>query len=143
MSFAPYRGQDSDLAHRKPGHVEISCFDANLFRSWSRDQYNEINDMLAEAARRVAAGTMYKTRFNELEQTSGIKYNPEGIGLDVVLRPLVSPIDTFAYDWVHTLFQDGVMTLEAIVATAMLVLAIFNTTSYYPIYDSGSADCSS
>jgi hypothetical protein len=99
--------------------------------------------MLAEAARRVAAGTMYKTRFNELEQTSGIKYNPEGIGLDVVLRPLVCPIDTFAYDWVHTLFQDGVMTLEAIVATAMLVLAIFNTNISYPIYDSGSADCSS
>ena len=84
--------------------------------------------MLAEAARRVAAGTMYKTRFNELGQTSGIKYNPEGIGLDVVLRPLVCPIDTFAYDWVHTMFQDGVMSLEAIVATAMFVLAIFNTT---------------
>jgi hypothetical protein len=91
--------------------------------------------MLADAARRVAAGTMYKSRFNELEQTSGMKHkhNPEGIGMDPVLRPLVCPIDTFAWDWVHTLFQDGVMTLEAIVASTMHVLALFTIIQFMTV----------
>ena len=95
--------------------------------------------MLAVAAGRVAAGNMYKTRFNELEQTSGMKYNPEGIGMDVVLRPLVCPHEASTYDWVHTLFQDGVMTLEAIATSAMLVIAIFNITIGCQVCDSGSA----
>jgi hypothetical protein len=69
-------------------------------------------DMLKDAASRVARGDMYKIRFSELQQTCGFNYNPHGIGADLTLRPHVNVIGTHTWDWVHNLFQDGVLSTE-------------------------------
>ena len=69
-------------------------------------------DMLSVAAGKLASGEMYKTRFEEIEKTAGWNYNADGLGQDRALRPLVDIMQSGTWDWVHTLFQDGVLTTE-------------------------------
>lgn len=114
--------EDSGIAHLKPGYVEITCNDVSQFSTWSAADYHEIIDMLAEADSRVKSGRMFKVRFEELQQTSGFKFNEHGIGMDMSLRPLVNPIQVGTWDWVHTLFQDGVLSTEVWAYIAMIAI---------------------
>jgi hypothetical protein len=105
--------QDSDLAGRAGGFVEITCADCSLFKQWTTEEYRTVLDSLAEGHARVVARTMTKTRFSELEQSVGLNYNPHGILYDAALRPHLRPLEIGTYDWVHTVFQGGVFSVEA------------------------------
>jgi hypothetical protein len=62
--------KDSGLAHRMPGYVEIDCSDPAFLRSWSASEVYFAADSVAAAAGKVAAGTMAKGDFEELEENN-------------------------------------------------------------------------
>jgi hypothetical protein len=70
-------------------------------------------DMLLETSRQADAGEIPAARCHELEQVLGLNVCPHGLLATVPLRPLFDPIQVCRYDWVHTLLQDGVFTIEA------------------------------
>ena len=103
----------SGLAHRRPGYVEISCSDPDECRSWTGAEVCAAMDLLILSKERVAAGTMTKSRFDELSKAHGLNANPRGLLADRLLRPWVDPVATCTYDWVHSMLQDGAFTKEA------------------------------
>ncbi len=105
--------KDSDLAARDEGFVEITCPDPRCFKQWTTEQLGTVMDSLAEGQRRVAVRAMTKSKYHQLEQTTGFNYNPRGILQDDVLRPHLRPLEIGTYDWVHTVFQGGVFSVEA------------------------------
>jgi hypothetical protein len=78
--------RNSGLAHRKTGFVEIDCTDPALHRSLSASQVYRAVDAVAAAAGKVAAGTMSKTDFEELEMSVGINDTGHGMLLSHTLR---------------------------------------------------------
>jgi hypothetical protein len=107
------RYEDSDLAGRRDGYVEITCSDTKCFKSWSDAELANVVDMLGVANTRVSVGAMQKGTFLELEKSTGLNCNPLGMIADASLRPYVNPIGVMTYDWVHNMLQDGTFTAEA------------------------------
>ena len=105
--------KQSDLAHRSPGFVEITCCDHDAFRSQSSSDVFAIADMLVAAKKRVDEGTMTKIRWERLEFVNGINTNEDGLLTDLTLRPYLDVVGAMRYDWLHNLLQDGVLTTEA------------------------------
>jgi hypothetical protein len=77
--------KNSDLAHRKPGYVEIGCTDPALLRTWSASQVYYAADAVAAAAAQFAAGTMTKGDYEELEKSIGIN-SGNGMLMSPLLR---------------------------------------------------------
>ena len=118
LAIYPYRvslccNQDSDLAARRDGYVEISCTDPSCFKSWPASELAVMVDTLGDANARVVAGTMGVGKYKELSQSIGLNWNPDGLIADLRLRPHVDPIGVMTYDWVHNMLQDGVFGAEA------------------------------
>lgn len=65
-----------------------------------------------QAARRVEAGTMSRAAYKEVRMAMGLRRNPLGVIADAELYDAVRPIETFTYDWVHTMLQGGVLNSE-------------------------------
>ena len=95
----------SNLAHRHPGHVEITCCDHAAFRLQSSDDVFAVADLLVAAKQQVAIGTMTKIRWEQLEQVHGLNTNPHGLLTDRVLRKYLNPVATMRYDWLHNMLQ--------------------------------------
>jgi hypothetical protein len=105
--------QDSDLADRRDGFVEITCTDPSCFKSWPAAELAVMVDMLGDASDRVVAGTMGVGRYKELSQSIGLNWNSDGLIADLRLRPHFDPIGSMTYDWVHNMLQDGIFSAEA------------------------------
>lgn len=105
--------KDSDLAHRQPGHVEITCADSGAFMLWTADEIASCMGRLRDGHRNVQAGTMTRKAFEELQLVAGVNYNPHGLLSDVELRPVLNITEAWTFDWVHNMLQDGVFTTEA------------------------------
>ena len=78
--------QDSDLAHRRPGYVEITESDVSKFKQHTASSIHEAVNVLAATAKRVADGTMSNARLAELEKAYGLNFNPLGLIADAGLR---------------------------------------------------------
>jgi hypothetical protein len=104
--------KDSDLAHRRPNCVEITCADRSLFRAWTSGDVAAAVDVLQEAHCRWQAGIMSKTKKEEVEKMYGVNWNADGLLADKELRKHLDVVQCFTYDWVHTLLQDGAFTIE-------------------------------
>jgi hypothetical protein len=104
--------EDSNLAARGAGYVEITCSDSRCFKSWSASELSKMIDSLPLAAARVAAGTLTIAKFLELQQMIGINHNPLGLVANTRLRGHVDIIGVMTYDWVHNCLQDGVFNQE-------------------------------
>lgn len=105
--------KDSDLAHRSPGFVEVTCPDHRMYKQWSLSEYLRAGATIRASGQRVRDGTMSKARFEDLEKMLGMRDNPHGLLADVELCTLVRPLETGRYDWVHNLLQGGVLVAEA------------------------------
>ena len=103
--------QDSNLAHRKEGFVEISCCGPALFRGWPGGNYGKTADLLEHAVARVEAGGMTRTKLKELEVAFGLNANVDGLLACRQLRQQMKP-EVVTYDWVHNMLQGGVLTSE-------------------------------
>ena len=105
---------DSELAHRKPGFVEIGCADPSAFIAWSPGDQQTTVQLLCAAYDRVRAGTLTKTSLNDLEVVTGLHANPHGLLASSILPACANwnLVETATYDWVHNMLQGGVFTLE-------------------------------
>jgi hypothetical protein len=106
--------EDSDLAARGAGYVEITCCDSRCFKSWSASELAKMVDSLQDAAGRVAAGTLTNGKFLQLQQMIGINHCPSGLVANTALRGHVDYIGVMTYDWVHNCLQDGVFSVECL-----------------------------
>ncbi len=112
--------QGSDVAHRRPGFVEIDAHDVADFKLWSAADVRQSVAMLAAAKGRVAAGTMSAIDCSDIEMAVGLHHNPGGILASDALAAHMDPVAACTYDWVHSMLQDGVLTMEI---SAFLVAA--------------------
>lgn len=104
--------QDSDLADRRPGHVEITCHEPGQFEAWTAADVGDIVATLDAAAARVAENRMHPRRILDISMVAGFNHNPRGMLASPSLSGHVHLLGTVTYDWVHTLLQDGVFTSE-------------------------------
>ena len=104
--------QDSDLACRREGYVEITCDDDTKFATWTNQEFFDVVDMLRSAAHRCADGSLTKAKFEGLEGMAGLNYNELGLLWSDRLRAHICPLDIVTYDWVHNELQDGVFVVE-------------------------------
>jgi hypothetical protein len=100
--------QGSDLAHRKPGFVEVSCANVQAFRATRH--FVRTAKLLCAGKERVGRGEMTKTSLNELETAAGFRANRNGVAMSDKLN-LDLP-DVINYDWVHCALQGGVLICE-------------------------------
>jgi hypothetical protein len=105
--------QDSDLASRRPGYVEITCSDTLQFKEWTPQELAINVGLLDEASLRVRTSEMTKAAFHDLEMMMGINHNPDGLLADAELLRHLDPLVCITYDWVHNMLQAGVFTVEA------------------------------
>jgi hypothetical protein len=78
----------SDLAARKPGYAELDARPAQC-RSWTRAQFFEVVDSVLAASERVAAGTMTKAAWHDLQLVTGFNANPHGLLWSRPLRHVI------------------------------------------------------
>ena len=64
------------------------------------------------AKARVADGRITQERLDELRMATGLNSTARGVLADIALRVRVPTLDTVVFDWLHTLFQDGSMSVE-------------------------------
>ena len=107
--------KDSGTAELDPAanFVEVSCADPTRFRLHTSADVFTAADLVSAVHAQWTAGMMTKTRFENLQKTCGLKFEPDGILLDPELRRHVDVVDSTVIDWVHTALQDGVFTTEA------------------------------
>lgn len=106
------RAQDSDLAHRGERYEDLGCSDRTLFRERSAADVYASYDILAAAAGRVDEGRLSRSSYAQMEKAMGMNRNPHGLLADHALRPVIDPVATMTWDWVHSYLQDGVFTTE-------------------------------
>ncbi len=102
----------SRLAHRKPGHVEITCCKkAELTPHTTASLRGVIRDVqAAEESWRTGRGS--KTRYEDLCKVSGFQPSRFGVWSNAELAgDLAFPL-TIVVDWVHTLLQEGPFNME-------------------------------
>ena len=104
--------KNMDLVERDPArrYVELKCHDHTKFKCWGPGELEASIDMLVEAKRRVAAGTMTNARLQALEKAIGFNSNERGLLADVGLRSLFHTSKIATFDWMHTTLQNGVIT---------------------------------
>lgn len=104
--------KNSGLAHRRPGYVDICCFDQSQFKQWSSADAADCMRTLIEGCNRVASGEWTKTRYEQLTQMVGMNANPSSLLCDPDLMAHTEIIGCATYDWCHTMLQDGAFTNE-------------------------------
>ncbi len=103
----------SDLLSRNANYVDICCHDWASFRSWPDSELDTAIALLQETRRREVALLLPKVRAEEIQQACGLHWNEHGMLASPALRANFRMLGVVTYDWVHTLFQDGVFVLEA------------------------------
>ena len=102
--------KNSDLAHRRPGFVEITNADPSLFIRTSIEEIDEIVDTLI-------AFRGSPTALGKLETGLGFAKSEYGLLADRSLRRHVGPsrslIDVAHFDWMHCALQDCIFVTEA------------------------------
>ena len=76
----------SDLVGRRAGFVEITCTDRSQFRSWSTSQLYSAVDSLADASRRMTAGELQRSVYQDIEISVGMNFNRNGLLMSSSLR---------------------------------------------------------
>ena len=61
----------------------------------------------------MSAGLMTKGNFEKLQKVAGMNCNPLSFIADPELRPHVKPTEIVPVDWMHSLLQDGMLTVDA------------------------------
>ena len=102
--------QGSDLWHRQPGFVEITCPHAGAFQRFA--DFLKTAKLLNMAAERVASGTATKSALTKLEVASGFRTNPLGLAMSTALEGHLEVPECINYDWVHSALQQGVLNCE-------------------------------
>ena len=105
--------KDSDLATRSAhGFVEISCTNRALVIPTTKHSFEDSAAIVEEAAIQYRNGQIRKGRYEMIQKTESLNYVPGGLAYDMRLRNKVEWFEALTFDWVHTMLQDGVMSVE-------------------------------
>ena len=104
--------KNSNLAHRRPNFVEITCWDQRRFIPATRQQFEDHIDEVVEVYRQVRAGAMPQARLDALQKAFGVNANPSGLVADRRLRSCFSVLDVMCEDWMHGALQDGTLYIS-------------------------------
>jgi hypothetical protein len=94
------------------GFVEITCHRPGLMHSQTTAGLEDAADLVRQAHERFEAGRLTKARYEWIEKSHGLNYNPLGLLWDLILRPHVAVAAIITYDWVHSVLQDGSLAVE-------------------------------
>ena len=90
-----------------PGVVEIDCFDEEkLVANTDAEVFRQFDLLIA------AQGVVGKAELERRQMASGITIAMQGLLADVELRPLVGPVTSHTYDWMHTYLSNGICSAE-------------------------------
>ena len=92
---------------RNPGVVEIDCFDEEKIVANTDDEVFRQYDSL-----KASEGVVSKAELERRQKAAGITITTRGLLADVELRPLVGPVSSHTYDWMHTYPSNGVCSVE-------------------------------
>ncbi len=79
--------QDSGLATRRPGYVEIDCSAPGELREWAREDVYKAVDLLEAAHLQAEVGAIPRSSVKDLEMVTGLNRNPTGLLSPSPLRP--------------------------------------------------------
>ena len=105
---------NSNLAHRDPNYVEISCSDHRLFQVTTTAEFLENVDMVLAAGQLHMEGRITGRQLNDIRMSTGLKCSAHGLLADLDLRPHVDVLKIQVIDWVHTALQDGTINQEIV-----------------------------
>lgn len=104
--------KDSDLAHRREGHVEIDCSDPRCFKVWRQADLNLCVDAIVETRRRRVAGEVTQSHLDSLQEAWGFTCSSTGLLADARLRGSFEVLEVARYDWVHSALADGLLSVD-------------------------------
>ena len=100
---------NSNLAHRRPGYVEIDHeHPENFITKTSIELWDDVDSIL-EGARLNQLGELSNTDLELMKKSSGLSVTEHGLLADHALRGAFDPIQCMRYDWVHWALQDGMV----------------------------------
>lgn len=103
---------NSDLAHRDPGFVEISCADPALFQAATPAELNEEADLVLAAVEQHGVGAITGRALNDIRKVTGLQCTSLGLLADMELRRQFNVINVQVLDWVHTALQEGTIHMD-------------------------------
>ena len=103
--------KDSGLLEHLEGWVEITHSEPSDFQVRTAMMFFDGVDKVEAAHRRAQARGITKTLFENICKSESMKFHPLALPWRLRLRD-VDWFGCFAYDWVHTLLQDGPLHVE-------------------------------
>ena len=107
-----------DEAFCSDGFVDITCTDHTQMRTAKAGYIEHLMDMLVAAEDECEAGAMTLDKFKAIGRASGFNANRKGLLADKEMRKIVRFGETGTFDWVHTMLQSGVVTVELFLFTS-------------------------
>ena len=92
--------------------MDITSYENDRFVLNDHQTLDRNADLVCAAASRFAEGRMSKVRFTELKNAAGLSATSYGLLADPDIREAISILDVIVIDWLHTFFQEGVMSIE-------------------------------
>ena len=90
-----------------PGVVEIDCFDEEkIVANTNAEVWRQFDLLLA------SDGVVSKAELERRQKAAGLTIARQGLLADAQLRPLVGPLSSHRYDWMHTYLSNGVCSVE-------------------------------
>lgn len=101
---------NSDLAHRAPGFVEISCSSSSQLHRSTIASIQERVDLVLEARVQCQRKVITQAARADVEKSAGLSVTSKGLLADRTL--LESVVKAFTMDWVHCTLASGTLTVE-------------------------------
>lgn len=109
----------SGLVEHDSTFVEPDCTDHHRFRKATTAELGDAMDSLVVLESRVQAGLVPKCRLQSLERATGLTTCKQGLLADKRLRSRLDFAGAVTFDWLHSIMQDGLLSVDA----ALLVSA--------------------
>ena len=93
-------------------NVLTTCPEPARFVLQDHDTLHAYAGIMVAAQARRAEGRLPQERLEELRATTGLTCTAHGLLADRELQTRVRILDTVVFDWLHTLFQEGAMSME-------------------------------
>lgn len=119
----------SGLIEHDSAFVEPDCTDHHRFQRATTAELGDAMDSLVLLESRVQAGNMPKSRLQNLEMAVGLTTCRQGVLADKRLRSRLDFVGVVTFDWLHSMMQDGLLSVDAaLLVSAANSAGVSNTT---------------